>query len=145
MTGRGGSEVNGMMEFGGDGGEGGEGGGGVGRMAEVEMASLSESAVFLKLKPELLWALRTGAMSIMCDEFGTLLGGGQGDGTVSGGGGAGERERWLVPTGAQRFLDVVGVGMGDVEQVFEAVVQQHWIGAFSAVDQVCAGFIREQP
>jgi hypothetical protein len=138
--------VNGILEFGGDGREVGEGGGGVGRMAEVEMASLSESAVFLELKTELLWALRTGALSIMCDEFGSLLGGAQaGDGAVSGGGAAGERERWLVPTSAQRFLDIVGVGVGDVEQVFEAVVEQHWIGAFSALDQVCAGFVRDQP
>ena len=42
-----------------------------------------------------------------------------------------------MPTEAQRFLDIVGVGKGDAEAVFEAVVEQHWVGAFHSIDQVC--------
>jgi len=42
----------------------------------------------------------------------------------------------IVPSEARRMLEILGITCGTVEGVFDSIVEQHWIGAFSSLHQV---------
>jgi len=119
--------------------------GGRGPAAPAEMVALAQSPVFLSLPADV--SASAIGLCVLCDEEGRAVacecGGGseavEAEAGESGGGLAADGSRRGIPDKALKLLARLGVEAASEASIVDAIVEQHWVGAFASLEQVWHG------